>query len=864
MPIPTAIVAAVLIQAMAVNAGCPAQKPASRPTLYLIPHTHWEGAVFLTREEYLDMGLSHILEALRLLEKFPDYKFALDQVEYFKPFLERYPEQAAAFRKYVGEGRLEIVGGMDIMPDEVKPGGELLVRQIQYGKGYCRRELGVDVDVAWLLDTFGHNPQMPQILKLGGFKSFWFCRGAPDDTGPSEFLWKGIDGSEIPACWLPGFYGLFYGPPRDLSRFSIFFKDRYRFLDRNARPEERVGLAGVDVSEPEDYVPPLVRQFNARPESPFTIRYSTPTEFAKVVAKRKDIPVKSYDLNPIFTGTFSSRIELKQAARAVEQRLLNAEKLGVIAGLSGFPSDDPNLWKAWEPVLFNQTHDLASGTMDDHVYVDTVRGYDFANQLADQMIAEHETSLASRIDTSGRGIPVVVFNPQGWDRSDVVEADLGFADRDTAGISLVGPGGRTTPMQITLAERYGDGMLKRVKVSFLARDVPALGYAVYHFVSGPANRENTSDGSSRALENEFYKVVVNPQTGEIASIVDKSDGSEALSGPANVIARSSDKGDLWELYHPLDGAMHLPDMTKVQAPDASSALLSTEPAAKSGVFSRGEVFSEFTVSHPFGSGQFSTRIRLAKGVKRIDIETTLINNERKVRYRALFPTTVAGGSNVQEIPFGAIERPVGIEYPAQNWVDYGNEKRGVALLNNGMAGNAVAGGTMMLSLMRSVNLGDYNNGDPSDTGFELGVQRKFRYSLVPHRGDWRAARIYRAGLDFNSPLLTFKASPHKGSLPNRWGFVSISDSNVVATSLQPGPHGTANLRLYEASGKATKGVHVWLGANVSSAVETNLLNDSIRRLPVRDGLVTVDMHPFEIKTIRFDLLHYFFAGRKLG
>ena len=28
---------------------------------YFIPHTHWEGAVFKTREEYLEMGLPNIL-----------------------------------------------------------------------------------------------------------------------------------------------------------------------------------------------------------------------------------------------------------------------------------------------------------------------------------------------------------------------------------------------------------------------------------------------------------------------------------------------------------------------------------------------------------------------------------------------------------------------------------------------------------------------------------------------------------------------------------------------------------------------------------------------------------------------------------
>src|SRR5579862_3105095 len=309
-----------------------------KPTLYYIPHTHWEGAVFLTREEYLEEDLDHILEALRLMERYPEYKFALDQVAYFKPFLERYPEQAAKFRKYVAEGRLELVGGMDVMPDDVKIGGELFVRQIQYGKDYCRKALGIDIDVAWLLDTFGHGPQLPQILKLGGFKSFWFCRGAPTDDGPAEFMLQGIDGSSMLSMRLPGWYGQFFEPPRDQKGFDKFFTDGYNFLGATSGGVERVGLAGADVSEPEDYVTPLVRAFNKKPDAPFTIRYSVPTEYAKIVAKRNNLPVKSYDLNPIFPGTYSSRVELRQTAKALETKLLNVEQVSALSNLAGSPT----------------------------------------------------------------------------------------------------------------------------------------------------------------------------------------------------------------------------------------------------------------------------------------------------------------------------------------------------------------------------------------------------------------------------------------------------------------------------------------------------------------------------------------------
>src|SRR5689334_3912090 len=61
-----------------------------KQTLYYIPHTHWEGAVFKTREQYLQMGIPRILQVLRMLKEYPDYKFTLDQVCLVKPFLERY------------------------------------------------------------------------------------------------------------------------------------------------------------------------------------------------------------------------------------------------------------------------------------------------------------------------------------------------------------------------------------------------------------------------------------------------------------------------------------------------------------------------------------------------------------------------------------------------------------------------------------------------------------------------------------------------------------------------------------------------------------------------------------------------------
>src|SRR5205809_1116185 len=96
------------------------------------------------------------------------------------------------------------------------------------------------------------------------------------------------------------------------------------------------------------------------------------------------------------------------------------------------------------------------------------------------------------------------------------------------------------------------------------------------------------------------------------------------------------------------------------------------------------------------------------------------------------------------------------------------------------------------------------------------------------------------------------ASP-SGFLPSRWGLLEVSHSNVVLTALKPGQGNAAVLRVYEAAGKAASGVRIKLRARVAAAIEANLLEDSGRRLKIQTDSVQFDLHPFEIKTIKFQL-----------
>jgi alpha-mannosidase len=833
-------------------------------TFFCIPHTHWEGAVFKTREEYLEMGLPHILRALHLLKAHPQYRFTLDQACYVQPFLERHPEEETTFRQFVAEGRLAIVGGTDVMLDVNMPGGESFVRQVLYGKQYFRRKLGIDVTVGWQLDTFGHHAQMPQLLKLAGYQSFWFFRGVASWDVPTEFLWEGLDGSRIPAFWLAQGYSTLYMTPKTLPEFTAFIKQRYEELAPFTTSPDRVGIAAWDVGEPEEHLPVLLEQFNRQADRPCRLQFAVPADFQAAAAKVPDRPVIAGELNPIFQGTYSSRIELKQRTRELETLLTTAEKLGVLLRSQGVAEDDAELWRAWEPLLFNQAHDLMSGVMTDHVYDDTLRGYDFSRRLAEEQVHTRLQEFIARIDTRGEAIPLVVFNTLGWTRTDVAEVTVGFSDPGVRDVRLFDSAGQAVPVQILDAQRYEDGTLVQARIAFVPRDVPALGCATYRLLPQTARAtvpQLNEPQDLAMLENEFYRLQLNPVTGAITKLAVKDGNWNALNGPGNVVAMEEDRGDFWELYRRLDGGSRIAMTEPHGPPQPGKAVFSTDQMGEQGQTRRGSVLSELTVSHPFsGKGHFQTTIRLYTGLRRIEIRTKILNHDSNVRYRVLFPTGLKQGESVHEIPFGAIRRPDGIEFPAQNWVDWNNSEKGVALLNRGLPGNNVVHGTMMLSLLRSTRIvgyaymGGYEAGMGSDSGLELGKELTFDYALVPHVGDWREATLWRDGQEFNNPLIARTATSHSGVLPSRWGFLSISHPYVVVSALKTGEKTGVVLRVYEAAGQATEQVRIRLASHIASAEEVNLMEDRGQTLHVDNDAVQIRLRPFEVKTLRF-LLH---------
>ena len=640
---------------------------AKKPTLWVIPHTHWEGAVFKTREEYLEVGLPNIVKAMQLLKEQPGYRFTLDQVAYVRPFLERYPGLEPDFRRFLAEGRLQLVGALDVMPDDNMPGGETFIRQMQYGKGYYRDKLGVDVTSAWLIDTFGHHAQLPQLLAEGRFQDVLVrARGAAPRFSLRVFLGGDRRHADLRRSICRIAMRSCMDRPTTRPKFKAFAQSRFDMLSPNSHGPDRVGLSGPDVAEPEEQLAPRVEEFNRDPKAPFAMRMAVPADFEAAIAGRTDRPVWKGELNPIFQGIYSSRIELKAWMRLMEQRLLTAEKLSALAAWLGSPADLDGIWAGWEPVLFNQTHDLASGVMTDHVYEDTIRSYEFAKRRAEAIIdAEvgrahvqdrYPRARRGRRSCSTRWAGRALISPR---------SNVGFGEgRRQPASSLTDPDGQTVPVADPrvdpLRRRRPQDRSRRVHRTRCAGagifDLSRLARA-----SAAANRGRGTAPARRGLpqvtfENRALSRRSRPrdrgdhqparQEGRLGSLVRAGQRRRARARPGRPLGAL--QGPRWRQPgrhdDPAKGAQR------------GQAAFSDEGKGEPGTVITGPVFSELRVARPFGSGRFATTVRVYAGLRRIEITTRLVNQEKFVRYQALFPTTIAAGQEHARDPF-RIDRP---------------------------------------------------------------------------------------------------------------------------------------------------------------------------------------------------------------
>ncbi|HEY1766661.1 MAG TPA: glycoside hydrolase family 38 C-terminal domain-containing protein [Terracidiphilus sp.] len=838
----------------------------SQATFHLTGNAHIDAAWLWPWTETVDVVKRTFGTALQLMYEYPGYTYTQSAAAYNEWMAQKYPDMNAEIKQRIKEGRWEVVGGMWVEPDLNMPDGESLVRQLLVGKRWFKQAYGVDIRVGWNPDSFGYTWQLPQIYKKSGVDYFVTQKMTWNDTNQLPFKlfwWESPDGSKVLTYFPHDYVNTTLNPVRLSEDLSVArerspgmmdMMDLYGIGDHGGGPTRaildegfrRVGTGHVtpkyEFGTAQSYFSTIETQ--VAPDSP-TWNYQSIAKGYKApppVADKISIPTWNTELYLEYhRGVFTTQARHKHNMRTAEEEVLNAEKWSSLAWLDGRSYPGAELTEDWKKVLFNQFHDLAAGSGIGDIYKDAQKDYDVVRWSTDEISADALKTVAERVNTNGEGIPVLIYNPLGWDRSGEVSVQVQLPEPG-AQVEILDPGagGPAEPEDASIDPKTGVANL-----TFHVASVPALGYKVVRVVTskhgGAVVAAAAADqGATLQLSDHDLRITVDKKTGCITSMSLAGYETLAKGGCGNELQAFKDTPSNYDAWNIDPGTL---DETPSLLDSADSVELigakSAHPAIR--------------VTRSWQSSKFVQTITIPPGSGEVDIDNQIDWHERHVLLKAAFPLAATSDFATYEIPYGEIERPTTrnnswekaqFEVPAMRWADLGDGKHGLSLLNQDKYGYDAVGNMLRLSLLRAPTWPD----PEADQG-----HHHFHYALYPHAGTWKDALTVRHGWEYDYPLTAVVTTAHGGSLPAQHSFASVAPDDVVLTAVKKAEDANGLiLRAYEWAGKqATAEFHVPAGA--TGATVTNLMETPEGSpLETAGGTVRVPIHPYEILTIRVD------------
>lgn len=783
-----------------------------KPVITFVGHTHIDMEWLWTRAQTREKIQRSFSTASALMERYPEYKFMLSQPEIYQYLKEEAPEQYEKLKTLVAQGRWEPEGAMWVEPDCNLTSGEGFVRQLIHGITFFREEFGKTCKVLFLPDVFGYSAALPQILKKAGVEHFVTSKISWNEVNKmpvDEFLWQGIDGTEIFTTFLTA--QDYQGP--EASNFTTYigminssmmkgawnrfqqkeYSDRvlvpFGYGDGGGGPTKDMleqfrrlekGLPGMPVAEM-GFVAPHLEKRKAM--------------FDEGCGKTGRTPKWVGELYLEFhRGTYTSIARNKRNNRKSELGLQKAEAISVTDLLLGGSYDAAGFHSAWRKVLHNQFHDILPGSSIFQVYEGTDRDYKELGDFIHRTTQSKLTSLGQRIHSDGG---VLVYNP------------LGFARTGTICV-----GGRTVALD---------------------ESIPAFGWKVIPEI--PQGKEKNVWVQGKTAENQHYRLTLD-ESGRILSLWDKDADREVI--------RPGALGNEFQAFEDYPRQYDNWEMTSYYK---QKKWVLEEPAQITPI--RDGDRAGLQVVKPYMHSTITQNIWLCAGSRRIDFETQIQWHEQHQILKVAFPLDVHATAATFDIQFGHIARPTHentswdqarFESCGHKWVDMSENGYGISLLNDCKYGYSTEGSTLKLTVLKC---GTYPN-PQADQGSHV-----FTYSLLPHVGDFREAGVIREAYSLNQPLEAVAMEPQTGSLPDCFSLASCDCPNVLLETAKKAESGDdLVLRFYEAFDRRCKAT-VTVAQGFRKAYLCDLLERELEELPFDGKAVALPVSNFEIVTLKF-------------
>jgi alpha-mannosidase len=747
------------------------------------------------------------------------------------------PALVDSVRSAVTTGAWAPVGGWW---SRVEPGalhGESLIRQGLYGQRAFEAVLGRRPEVAWLEDGIRLPSTLPQILVSSGLTSMVLVGsgGAPGESGAGHrdeeltgaFAWEGNDGTRLPVA-RPFDYG-------DFADFEFEFPGpKAAGMPGAAHSLALYGVrdpgweSGRDTEapvSPNDSFDPAggSRGSGRAPRDLPVVRFAAP---ARALAAIRDggepaLPTRTGEIDPVVTlppeghaATAASQGPREGGATVsrVERSLQIAEATAAVA--SGLPDAEAYpgalLESAWRGVLEAEAllpHQDGTGTLGE----DLRAALSSAASTADSIATSSFAAIRSEMETDEYPAGAyILFNP------------LAHARRGVAFVELGRGGGARGGSPESEAR---DLVLVNVP------EIPALGaLAIPIGADGlpgvlPLEIQPPTAGDLW-LENAFLRVEIDPSTGAISSILDKSNRRQALNpgGRANVLLVSPDPAAgvaAREIDRDsISGAGPLQD-----PPGEITRLLSLS----SSVTARA---ATVTITRGWNRSTIRQQLVLARAARFLEIQSEIHWQDPGWRLDVRIDPVVEADSAHFAAPYGGETRAVdgSTDRPALHWASVNDESYGVSILGDRRDGWTYDGASVSLRL----------------PAYSAATSR---FAVYPHAGEWRTAGTASLAAGYVVPLLAALEPPHGGRLGRSFSLLSTDNPTAEIEWVKRAEDDDALvLRLVERSGRSTE-TRVSTACPRISAWRASHLEEPISELPSSRAGFRIRLRGYEIATV---------------
>lgn len=654
----------------------------------LIAHSHLDIAYYWRRIHSVQKNLRTILIQLRLMDRYPDFKYTHTQAYTYEMLEKYYPEVFEELKEKVAKGQFEPVGAMYVEPDCNIPCAESLIRQFMYGQHYFREKFGKTVKNCWLPDVFGNSWILPQILKKSGVDYFVSNKMSTwNDTNRfphNNFIWKGIDGSEVYAC-VPPTHFITWNMPSQIQENWEAYQDK----NQGGQTMSMFGYGDGGSGCTEEMIE-VMHRFPKLSIMPKTEHISGQEFLEKNLKDNKNLAKWDGELYlEMHRGTFTTKSKMKRYNRQLEYKLREAEIISTLRHLKGAPYPHGELRDIYKKLLINQFHDILPGSHITPVYGDTMADYKEIDERLEKILGTGED----------------YFNSLNFTRK-----HLTFIENENGN-----------------SVRYGK------RGNWVIPNLAPLSCGEIVYKEGNAQWLTIDE----KVSTPFYEIIFNID-GSIESIYDKELNREWVDGEFNKLKLYKDNPGVYDAWDILPNYKDREVEVKVISP------LKT--------IERNSEVAAFECILGTDTSTWRRIIRVFRQSRGIEVENIVDWNEKHVLAKAQFDCNVLTRKAVCDTSAGFIERETHrnttwqqarFEVCHHKWADMGETDGGIALINDSKYGIGFLENSMSLSLLRATIRPDVT----SDLG-----HHEFSYMIYPHGEDFVKADINNIAYEYNVPL----------------------------------------------------------------------------------------------------------------